>query len=203
MAYLMMEYNRRLKEPMLLVGVHVRLDSDGTRAGLPHRITAWFEDVGLDLIECEPRFEAADQKDLDCYSCARIRRRTLLERAESVQASFVALGHHADDVVETWLMSLMFTGSAEAMPPFRSYFEGAVTVVRPMYELQHRELLRLARLASLPEPFASCDRDQRSKRAKMRQLLAGLGRDQALVRRQLFWAAVRQYQNEVKESEEA
>ncbi len=196
MAHLLMEYNRRLEDPLRLIALHVRLNSVGRCEGLPPRFTAWFEESGIELAECEPRIEAKDHDELDCYSCARIRRRTLIEAAERHQARHVALGHHADDVVETWLMSVMFTGTAEALPPLRSYFDGAVTVVRPMYELQHRELLRMARLARLPEPYAGCDRDRRSKRGKIREVLAGLGRDQRLVRRQLYWAAVRQYRNE-------
>jgi tRNA 2-thiocytidine biosynthesis protein TtcA len=118
-----------------------------------------------------------------------------LEAADARDASHVALGHHADDVVETWLMSLMYTGSAEAMPPVRSYFRGAVTVVRPLFEIQRKELARLAHLAELPEPVAKCRREDGARKDRVREALAALGRDQNLVRRQLYWSAVRQLES--------
>ena len=123
-----------------------------------------------------------------------VRRAAILTSEDSRGVSFVALGHHADDVVETWLLSLMYTGTPEVIPPVRSYFDGAVTVVRPLYELQRRELVRLARLADFPKPVARCRREDEARREKVRTALSAMGRDQNLVRRQLYWAAVRQYE---------
>jgi tRNA(Ile)-lysidine synthase TilS/MesJ len=86
----------------------------------------------------------------------------------------------------------MFSGTAETIPPVRSYFEGAVTVVRPLYELKKKELVRLARLADLPQAVSPCTMERDAKRGKIRKILGALGRDQSLVRRQLYWAAVRE-----------
>jgi tRNA(Ile)-lysidine synthase TilS/MesJ len=88
----------------------------------------------------------------------------------------------------------MYSGKPEVLPPVRSYFDGAVTVVRPLYELRRSELRRLARLAVFPEPVARCRREDEARREKVREALSALGRDQNLVRRQLYWAAVRQYE---------
>ena len=142
--------------------------------------------------EIDARLDGAEELPLDCFACARARRRTLLEAADQRGAGYVALGHHADDVVETWLLSLMYTGSPETIPAVRSYFDGAVTVVRPLYELQRGELVRLTRLAGFPEPVERCRREDEARREKVRQALAAMGNDQKLVRRQLYWAAVRQ-----------
>lgn len=191
MAYLVTEHNRRLAIRLRLRAVHVRLDADGATGGLSQPILSWLGERGLEVVEVEPRLDAAEVKDLDCFACARARRRTLLETAERLGASHVALGHHADDVVETWLLALFFSGTGEVMPPVRSYFDGVVTVVRPLYELKSKELRRLARLARLPSPMAPCPRESEARRGKIRAALASLGRDQDLVRRHLFWAVVR------------
>ena len=195
MAYLVGEHNRRLQRPLELLALHVRVDGDGAAAGLPDAIREWLESRSLELIEVEPRLDIPETEGMECFSCARIRRRSLLETADARGASHVALGHHADDVVETWLMSLMFSGTAETMPPVRTYFGGTVTVVRPLYELKKGELARLARLADLPEPAPPCTMERSAKRNKVRTVLASLGRDQSLVRRQLYWAAVKQIEN--------
>jgi len=193
MAYLVCEHNRRLKSPLKVAAMHVCLDADGPAAELPKSTARWLRAREIDVIEVEGRLDGPEDLPLSCFACARVRRRTLLESAEARGASHVALGHHADDVVETWLMSLMYTGNGESISPVRSYFNGAVTIVRPLYELQRKELVRLARLADFPEPVARCRREAETKRESVRKALAALGRDQSLVRRQLFWAAVREY----------
>ena len=191
MAFLVHEHCKRMRRPMDLFCIHVRLDADGGTPGLPRATRAWMDERGLPYIEIEPRLDPREER-LDCCGCAKIRRRALLETADAHDARFLALGHHADDVVETWLMSLMYSGTAEAIPPIRVYFSGAVTIVRPLYELKRGELHRVARLASLPEPVPACGRESDTRRERVRSVLGSLGADQALVRRRLFWAAVRQ-----------
>ncbi len=198
MAYLVCEHNRRLKRQLKISAIHVCLDTDGPAKELSDSTAGWLRSRGLEVIEVEGRLDGSEELPLDCFACARARRRTLLEAAETQGASHVALGHHADDVVETWLLSLMYTGNAESIPPVRSYFDGAVTIVRPLYELQRRELVRLGRLADFPEPVTSCRREGEARRERIRQVLSALGRDQGLVRRQLYWAAVRQYEESEK-----
>jgi len=198
MAYLICEHNRRLKSPLKITAIHVCLDADGPTRKLPNSTARWLRAREIDVIEVEGRLDGSEELPLSCFACARARRRTLLETAESRSASHVALGHHADDVVETWLLSLMYTGNGESIPPVRSYFDGVVTIVRPLYELQRRELVRLGRLADLPEPVARCRREDQARRERIRNMLSVLGRDQNLVRRQLYWAAVRQYEESVE-----
>jgi len=193
MAYLLGEHSHRLREPLQLAAVHVRLDADGATDALPEATVRWLGLRDIELFEVEGRLDGSEELPLDCFACARARRRTLLETADERGVSLVALGHHADDVVETWLLSLMYTGTPEVIPPVRSYFDGAVTVVRPLYELQRRELARLARLADFPRPPARCRREDEARREKVRKALSALGRDQSLVRRHLYWAAVREY----------
>jgi tRNA 2-thiocytidine biosynthesis protein TtcA len=191
MAYLVGEHNRCLKRPIEITAVHVRLDADGATAGLPEDTVRWLSARGIEVEEIDARLDGSEKLPLDCSACARARRRTLLEAADQRGTGFVALGHHADDVVETWLLSLMYTGTPETIPAIRSYFDGAVTLVRPLYELRRGELVRLARLASLPQPIDRCRREDEARRERVRAALAALGRDQGRVRRQLYWAAVR------------
>ena len=198
MAYLVCEHNRRLKSPLRVTAVHVCLDADGPTGELPGSTAQWLRAREIDLVEVEGRLDGSEELPLSCFACARARRRTLLETAEVWSASHLALGHHADDVVETWLLSLMYTGKGETIPPVRSYFDGAVTIIRPLYELQRRELVRLGRLADFPAPVARCRREDEARRERIRNMLSVLGRDQHLARRQLYWAAVRQYEESVE-----
>ncbi len=173
------------------MGLHVRLDSDGATPGVGEAVHDWFGDLGIQLVEVPARLDGGEELPLDCHRCATIRRRTLLEAAEARGCSHVALGHHADDVVETFLLSLFYTGNGALMPPVRSYFDGAMTLVRPLFEIQRRELERLARLGAFPVQPEGCRAAGEGRRQRVVSALAALGRDQRLVRRQLFWAVVR------------
>ena len=192
MVFLATEHNRRLKNRLQMKAIHVCLDTDGETRGLRSDIVDWLSDREAEVVQVPPRFDGAQKAPLDCYTCSRARRRTLIESAERMGARCVALGHHADDVVETWMLSLSYTGSGETMPPVRSYFDGVMRVVRPLYELRKREIRRLARLAEIPEPMGACGRESEARRNTIRAALAAFGRDQDLVRRQLYWAALRQ-----------
>jgi tRNA(Ile)-lysidine synthase TilS/MesJ len=128
---------------------------------------------------------------LECFRCARLRRQALLTAARDRGCSLLALGHHADDVVETWLLSMLFTGTPEVLVPRRSYFDGVVTLVRPAWSTRRDELARLHRLAGAPPAVPPCPREHASRRARVAAMLRVLGRDERLGRRQLFWAAVR------------
>jgi tRNA 2-thiocytidine biosynthesis protein TtcA len=193
LAYLVGEHNQRLQKPIEISALHVRLDTDGQTGGLPEASVQWLHSRHIEVDQIDARLNGSEELPLDCYACARARRRTLLEAADERGVGCVALGHQADDVVETWLLSLMYTGTPETIPPVRTYFDGAVRVVRPLYELQRKELMRLARLAVFPEPIERCRREDEARREKVRKALAALGRDQGRVRRQLYWAAVRNF----------
>ena len=196
LVYLLVEHRRTQRLPVELVGIHVRLDADGETAGLDPSVADWCAEIGLAVEQVLPRFDVSDEPPFDCFHCARLRRRTLLEAADRAGCTRLALGHHADDVVETWLTALFYTGRAEAMVPVRSYFDGAVTVVRPLFEMQKRELLRLGRLADVPASAVSCSREADNRRVRIVEALRALGRDEGLVRRQLFWAAVRDFESD-------
>ncbi len=188
---LMTRAYRSRRPPLTLKALHVRLDADGAGPPLSEETHRWCRQRGVEVDEIEPRIDPGGDGPRDCFSCARIRRRTLLESAEAHGCRVLALGHHADDVVETWLLSLFYNGRAEVLSPRRAYFDGAVTVVRPLLEIRRDEIHRLANLCGLPEPPPPCPREDRARRDRVRAVLGALGRDERLVRRQLFWAAMR------------
>jgi tRNA 2-thiocytidine biosynthesis protein TtcA len=191
LLYLLVELNRRGPGKRRLLGIHVGLDAHGHAPPLPRKTESWCRDLGVSVREAQPRLVGTDTVPLSCYRCARIRRRALVEATESLGCSHLAIGHHADDVVETWLVSLFYTGMAESLAPVRSYFGDTVTLVRPLYELRRGEIGRLVRLARLPVVESQCVREDTARRKRIAEVLRALGPDQRVVRRHLYWAAVR------------
>ncbi len=185
--------NRMLEVKSRLVGLHVALRGDGEPWSLPEAIRDWCREQGVEVETVVPRVDPGEAFPMTCFRCAGIRRRTLLEAADARGCSRLALGHHADDVVETWLMSLFYTGTGDVLPPVRSYFGGVVTVVRPMYEAPAREIRRVASLCGYPVDPVRCPVEGSARRNRVREVLAALGRDQRRVRRVLFRTIVRSY----------
>lgn len=192
MVDLVAEHARSVQPRYDLLGLNVALNGGGQTGPPPPEVMAFCSDRGIRLESVTARLDPGEGEPTDCYGCARVRRRTLLEQADARGYRYVALGHHADDVVETWLLSLFFTGTAETLAPIRSYFDDAVTLVRPLYELRKGELRRLAERCAYPRAAPPCALEADSRREQIRRMLAMLGRDQRRVRRQLYWAAVRQ-----------
>lgn len=172
--------------PPKLIGLHVAADGSGPTAPLGPGIATLCRGRGIEIQELEPRLDPKDSFPMGCFRCAHVRRRTLLEATDALGSRTLALGHHADDVVETWLMSLLYTGTADVLPPWRSYFGGVVTIVRPLYELTARDVARVARRCELPVAELSCEEEKNSRRNRVRTMLAALGGDQRRVRRNVF-----------------
>lgn len=188
---LLVAVSSQLRQPLTMVGLHVPLGGEGRTSPLPAPHLEFLEGCGVALHEVAPAPDPGLEGPLECFRCARLRRRTLLTAARDHGCTLLALGHHADDVVETWLVSALYTGTPEVLAPRRSYFDGVVTLVRPAWSTRREELARLHRLAGAPPAVPPCPLEDASRRARVAAMLRTLGRDERVVRRQLFWAAVR------------
>ncbi len=188
--------NRLLPVKATILGLHVRLRGDGVDGELPEDVVAWCAEHGVEVETVEPRIEPSETFPLTCFRCAGIRRRTLLEAADERGVRRVALGHHADDAVETWLLSLFYSGTADVLPPYRTYFDGMLTVVRPLFEASALAIRRMARLCGYPVTASDCPVEETAKRNRVRSVLSALGKDEKRVRRVLFQKIVRTFEEQ-------
>ena len=80
-----------------------------------------------------------------CYLCARMRRGALYAKARSIGCNKIALGHHFDDVIETLLMSMMYSSEIKTMLPklHSTNFEG-MELIRPLYKVKERDIISWA-----------------------------------------------------------
>lgn len=85
-----------------------------------------------------------------CSLCSRLRRGTLYSYAKEVGANKVALGHHREDVLETFMMNLFFNGKLEAMPAKYLTDDEAHVVIRPMVYCKEDDIAQYAALRAFP-----------------------------------------------------
>src|SRR5947209_6867683 len=91
-----------------------------------------------------------DEGDTPCSLCARLRRGVLYRIAKEVGATKIALGHHADDFIETLLLNLFFAGALKAMPAKLVSDDGAHVVIRPLVFIGDEEARAYAKECELP-----------------------------------------------------
>jgi tRNA 2-thiocytidine biosynthesis protein TtcA len=155
-----------------VVAVHI----DGTSVGLPNLVPTlepWFREMGVEY-DIAPLIVVNDEPlPMDCFRCAFNRRKALFLAAERLGCNKVALGHHADDAAITTLMSLMVKGKCEALEPRRSYFDGRLTLIRPLIYTTEKEIARYARAQGWTfPPELACPREADASRAKFERFLA-------------------------------
>lgn len=117
-----------------------------------------------------------------CYLCARMRRGALYAKAKSLGCNKIALGHHFDDVIETLLMSMMYSSEIKTMLPklHSTNFEG-MELIRPLYKVKEREIIAWAKYNNLYFLQCACKftkdsatDEQLSKRKEMKELIKDL-----------------------------
>ncbi|PLX45554.1 MAG: tRNA 2-thiocytidine(32) synthetase TtcA [Deltaproteobacteria bacterium] len=91
-----------------------------------------------------------------CSFCSRLRRGCLYTFAIEHRYNKIALGHHADDLIETLLMAQFFTGVIKSMPPVLSADDGVNTVIRPLCRVFEADISEFAELSSFPVIECGC-----------------------------------------------
>lgn len=137
--------------------------------------------------------------DNPCYLCARMRRGYLYRYAKKIGCNKIALGHHQDDVMETFMMNLLYNGSVKAMMPklYSDNVEG-LELIRPLYMVRekaiinwmnHNELKFLRCACKLTQAIARGDDELTSKRYETKQLIKELAKIDKNVEKNIFQAA--------------
>lgn len=126
-----------------------------------------------------------------CSLCSKMRRGSLNDTIREQGISKLALGHHKDDVIETFLMSLLFEGRINCFRPLTFLDRSGVTQIRPMIYADEPRIERLAERLELPVVQNTCPEDKESKRREIKELIASLETSYPDIKNKIFGAIKR------------
>jgi len=124
-----------------------------------------------------------------CSLCSRLRRGILYNVAQELGATKIALGHHQDDLIETLLLNVLYSGQIKSMPPRLRSDDGRNIVIRPLVYCSEEELAAFADERDFPIiPCDLCGSQDNLQRKRVKRLIAELSADNKNVRGNLFAA---------------
>ncbi|RLA81538.1 MAG: tRNA 2-thiocytidine(32) synthetase TtcA [Deltaproteobacteria bacterium] len=160
------------------------LDTDGLRE--------FVEAQGCEFIlkrtEIGPRAHRAGGSETPCFLCSRWRRKVFFETASELGCNKLALGHNRDDIIETFLMNVLYCGEISTMVPRQELFGGRLTVIRPLALLDEEKIRAYLKLHRLPEFQDRCPTREGTKRREIKHLIGQLHRMDKRIKGNIFHA---------------
>lgn len=132
-------------------------------------------------------FEIRKEKN-PCSLCANLRRGAINSIAIREGCNKIALGHNEDDVLETFLLNLFYTGSIGTFSPVSYMDRSGITLIRPLIYTPEKETKRFVKKNNLTVMPKVCPMDGTSKREDMKQMIFALQKNIPMIRANLFGA---------------
>jgi len=160
-SYAMLDVLMRLREKAPVPFELYAVNLDQRHPGYPeHILPAYLEGLGVPYrIEVQDTYSTVKRVIPEgktmCGLCSRLRRGILYRVADEIGATKIALGHHRDDILETFFLNLFFAGKLKAMPPKLVSDDGKHVVIRPLAYVKEEDLIAYAEVKQFP--IIPCD----------------------------------------------
>ncbi|GAB4291122.1 MAG: tRNA 2-thiocytidine(32) synthetase TtcA [Myxococcota bacterium] len=185
LLYLLAELRRKAPVKFHLVAVHLYqgqpgFELDGVRENVAK--------LGFELVVInKPTYNIVQQKrregQVACFMCSRLRRGILYNHAHENGFNKIALGHHREDMLETFLLNLFRTGQIKTIPPLLVSDDKRNTIIRPLLYCPESELITLVEgLGIKPVPCGFCSSQPEQERKRMRRLIEELEKENPTLR---------------------
>ena len=126
-----------------------------------------------------------------CSLCARMRRGALHDAAIAAGCNKIALGHHLDDLAETFIMNLFNGGTLDCFMPVTYLSRTDIHMIRPMIFARESDCARVVRKENLPTVKSNCPADGTTERQEVKEMLSALEKKYGDVRSKILGAMQR------------
>ncbi|MCL2764410.1 MAG: tRNA 2-thiocytidine biosynthesis TtcA family protein [Treponema sp.] len=189
LAWALSQIRSELKINYELAGLHISTDFCACckRAELCSKLLEWgipFTDLFVPVIG-----RLKEGEKMNCYWCSTQRRTELLKYAVEKGYNKIALGHHLDDIVETFFMNICSKGELLAMPVLLKYRKYPVTLIRPLALLEEKQIIACAAENKILKNACTCPYGQNSNRREMKSKISDfIGFDSGDTKRRILKA---------------
>lgn len=155
-SYTMLDMLMQLQQVAPIRFELVAVNMDQKQPGFPeHVLPAYLSELGVDyhILERDTYSivrEKVPEGKTTCSLCSRLRRGNLYTFADEIGATKMALGHHRDDIVETFFLNMFYGGTLKAMPPKLRADDGRNVVIRPLAYCSERDIEAYSQLREFP-----------------------------------------------------
>lgn len=129
-------------------------------------------DVNLDIIETNiSKYIKNEDNNNPCSKCAHFKKGALVNYMKENNFKKIAFGHHYDDAVETYLMSIIYSGQVNTLSPKRFLSDNGVYIIRPLIYLREKRIVAAKKRIGYNDSYVKCPYDQNTKREEIKELL--------------------------------
>ena len=189
LLWLLRERVQRIPIDYRITAVHVDPGFGRDSAG---RMAEFLENHGFDykIIKGDfgPRAHSPENRENPCFFCSRQRRKAVFELAGELNCNKIALGHHKDDMIETFFLNIFFGASVSTMMPVQDFFNGKIKAIRPMFMIDERIISKYFEKSSMPIIEIGCPSAGVSKRYEIKKILHYLYRTNKKIKGNIFHA---------------
>jgi len=188
LAWALSHLRQEVQRDYELGGLHISTDfcSCCKKAALADHLARWgipFTDLSVPVIG-----RLQEGRKMNCYWCSTQRRTELLKYALEHGFNKIALGHHLDDIIETFFMNLLNKGQLLAMPMLLRYRKYPLSLIRPLGFLEERQIIACAGELDILRSVCTCPFGIHSKRREIRGKIAAFTGDSGSVKRRILQA---------------
>ena len=187
LAWVLSVIRPALKINYELASLHISTDFCACckKSALINRLEEWgipFTDLFVPVIG-----RLKEGEKMNCYWCSTQRRTELLKYAVENNFNKIALGHHLDDIIETFFMNLCSKGTMLTMPILLKYRKYPVSLIRPLALLEEKQIIDCAAENNILKNACTCPYGQNSSRRDMRNKISDFaGKDPGETKRRIF-----------------
>jgi tRNA(Ile)-lysidine synthase TilS/MesJ len=135
-------------------------------------------------------FDVRKEKN-PCSLCAKMKRAVLCEAAKRIGCTALALAHHRDDLIDTFLLNLFYAGRIDTFLPVTDLDKTGIKVIRPFLYAEEKELVYFTNKNPMPVCPSGCPADKKTMREEVKGILAALGKENPDVKAKVFGAILR------------
>lgn len=114
------------------------------------------------------------KEDNPCYLCSRLRKGALSNKAKDLGCNKIALGHHADDAVETLFLNMFYNGQLGSFKPYKHDEKKDIAIIRPLIYLQEKTIESVVKRENLPVIQNCCPANKNTKREEIKKIIQNL-----------------------------